>query len=233
MMGKHRDQNVERILVVANQLGELAKEVVFTGGAAAGLLITDPAVPDIRATIDIDVIVEIVTRTDYYRFQERLREKGFRESMEDEVICRWRYKEILVDVMPTDEEILGFSNRWYADAFHNAQDFIIEGLTIKAIKAPYFLGTKLEAFYGRGKGDYMASHDMEDLIAVLDGRLEIVEDILTADEKIKIYIAEQFRNLLKNDEFLDAMPGHLPPDQASQERIPIIEERMRRIIEVQ
>ena len=106
-------------------------------------------------------------------------------------------------------------------------------MTIKAIKAPYFLGTPLEAFYGRGKGDYMVSHDMEDLIAVLDGRLEIVEDILPADEKIKTYIAEQFRKLLKNNEFLDAMPGHLPPDQASQERIPIIEERMRRIIEVQ
>ena len=175
----------------------------------------------------------MITRTDYCRLEQRLREKGFRESIEDKVICRWRYKEIFLDVMPTDERILGFSNRWYADAFRNAQDIVIEGLTLKLIKAIYFLGTKLEAFYGRGKGDYMASHDMEDFIAVLDGRLEIVEDIRESDKEIKSYLADQFKQLLENDEFLDALPGHLPPDQASQRRIPIVEDRMTQIVEMQ
>ena len=101
--------------------------------------------------------------------------------MKNGVICRWRFKEILVDFMPTDERILGFSNRWYTDAFRNAHNFSIEGLTLKLIRAPYFLGTKLEAFYGRGKNDYMVSHDMEDFIALIDGRLEIVDEILTSD----------------------------------------------------
>ena len=232
-MRRYRFQNVERILAVVRQLGELSQEVVFAGGAATGLLITDPAIPDVRPTIDIDIIVEVITRTDYYRLEQRLREKGFRESIEDKVICRWRYKEIFLDVMPTDERILGFSNRWYADAFRNAQDIVIEGLTLKLIKAIYFLGTKLEAFYGRGKGDYMASHDMEDFIAVLDGRLEIVEDIRESDKEIKSYLADQFKQLLENDEFLDALPGHLPPDQASQRRIPIVEDRMTQIVEMQ
>jgi hypothetical protein len=129
----------------------LLQSVVFAGGAVIELLITDPAFPDIRPTIDIDVIVEVISLTDYYRLQQRLRKKGFRESMEDGVICRWRFKEILVNFMPTDERILGFSNRWYADAFRNAHNFSIEGLTFKLIRAPYFLGTKLEAFYGREK----------------------------------------------------------------------------------
>ena len=232
-MRRYRFQNVERILAVVRQLGELSQEVVFAGGAATGFLITDPAIPDVRPTIDIDIIVEVITRTDYCRLEQRLREKGFRESIEDKVICRWRYKEIFLDVMPTDERILGFSNRWYADAFRNAQDIVIEGLTLKLIKAIYFLGTKLEAFYGRGKGDYMASHDMEDFIAVLDGRLEIVEDIRESDKEIKSYLADQFKQLLENDEFLDALPGHLPPDQASQRRIPIVEDRMTQIVEMQ
>ena len=231
-MRRQKDQNIERVLAVARQLGELAQEVVFAGGTATGLLMTDPAIPDVRPTIDIDVIVEVITRTDYYRLQQRLREKGFRESMEDEVICRWRYKEILLDVMPTDERILGFSNRWYADAFRNAQDMVIEGLALKLIKAPYFLGTKLEAFYGRGKGDYMASHDIEDFIAVLDGHLEIIEEVRKSDEEIKKYLADQFKQLLQNDEFLDALPGHLLPDQASQRRAPIVEDRMRQIAEM-
>ncbi|MES0396777.1 MAG: hypothetical protein ABUK17_04465, partial [Syntrophobacteria bacterium] len=133
----------------------------------------------------------VISHADYFRLQERLREKGFGESMEEEVICRWKYKEILLDVMPTDERILGFSNRWYADAFRNAQDIVIDGMTIKLIRAPYFLGTKLEAFYGRGKADYMASHDLEDLITVLDGRVEIVEEVRQSEEGIKRYLAEQ------------------------------------------
>jgi len=219
-------------MAVARQLGDLLQNVVFAGGAVTGLLITDPAFPDVRPTIDIDVIVEVTTLTDYYRIQQRLREKGFRESMEDGVICRWKFREILVDFMPTDERILGFSNRWYTDAFRNAQDFSVEGLTLKLIRAPYFLGTKLEAFHGRGKNDYMVSRDMEDFIAVLDGRLGIVEEILESNEKIKNYLADYCKQLLENDEFLDALSAHLPPDQASQQRVSIIEERMRLIAEM-
>ena len=226
---RSRYQNVERIMTVARRLEDLLQSVVFAGGAVIELLITDPGFPDVRPTIDIDVIVEVISLTDYYRLQQRLREKGFRESMEDGVICRWRFKEILVDFMPTDERILGFSNRWYADAFRNAHNFSIEGLTFKLIRAPYFLGTKLEAFYGRGKSDYMVSHDMEDFIALIDGRLEIVEEILSSDEKIKKYLADHCKQLLEIDEFLDALPAHLPPDQASQQRVSIIEERMRLI----
>ena len=227
-MHRH-NQNVQRIKAVARQLEDLLKNVVFAGGAVTGLLITDPAFPDVRPTIDIDVIVEVISLTDYYRLQQRLREKGFRESMENGVICRWKFKEILIDVMPTNEQILGFSNRWYAEAFRNARNFSIEGLTIRLIGAPYFLGTKLEAFYSRGKSDYMVSHDMEDFIAVIDGRLEIVGEILASDEKIKNYLADHCKQLLENDEFLDALPAHLPPDQASQQRVTIIEDRMRMI----
>jgi predicted nucleotidyltransferase len=135
--------------------------------------------------------------------------------------------------MPTDERILGFSNRWYAGAFHNAKDIVIDDITIKLIRAPYFLGTKLEAFFGRGKADYMASHDLEDLITVLDGRLEIVEEVQQSQEGIKQYLAEQFERLLANDEFLDALPGHLAPDEASQQRVPIVEDRMRQIADMQ
>ncbi len=90
------------------------------------MLITDPAAPDVRPTLDIDVIVEVATLTDYYRLQERLRGKGFREAVEENVICRWRHGEIVLDVMPTDERILGFSNRWYAESLRNAQQVTIE-----------------------------------------------------------------------------------------------------------
>jgi hypothetical protein len=79
----------------------------------------------------------------------------------------------------------------------------------------------------------MVSHDMEDFIALIDGRLEIVDEILSSDEKIKKYLADHCKRLLEIDEFLDALPAHLPPDQASQQRVSIIEERMRLIAEMQ
>jgi len=41
------------------------------------------------------------------------------------------------------------------------------------------------------------------------------------------------KQLLENDEFLDALPAHLPPDPASQQRVSIIEDRMRLIAEMQ
>jgi predicted nucleotidyltransferase len=225
-------QNVERIVTVARQIGDLLPKVVFAGGSATGLLVTDPAFPDLRSTIDVDIIVEVMSLVDYYGLQKSLRGKGFCEAPDQGVICRWKYKEILVDVMPTDKRILGFSNRWYHGAYQNAHSFSIEDLCIKLIRAPYFLGTKLEAFYGRGKSDFMVSHDMEDFIAVLDGRLEIVEDILMSDNKIKRYLADHFKQLLQNDEFLEALPAHLPPDPASQQRVLIIEDRMRTVAKI-
>jgi len=70
--------------------------------------------------------------------------------------------------MPTDENILGFSNRWYPPAIKSSVTIELEpDLAIKIVTAPYFLGTKLDAFFGRGKGDYLTSHDMEDIINII------------------------------------------------------------------
>lgn len=41
------------------------------------------------------------------------------------------------------------------------------------------IATKIEAFKGRGRGDFFASHDLEDLIFVMDGRSTIVEEVQT------------------------------------------------------
>jgi hypothetical protein len=96
-------------------LGPLLDEVVFLGGATVHLWITDPGAPPVRATDDVDVICEVASRTEYYRLADRLRDRGLREAVDEPVICRWRNAEprLVIDVMPTDPEILGFSNEWY------------------------------------------------------------------------------------------------------------------------
>jgi len=178
MTGIH-SANIEMIIKAARLLGDLREKMAFLGGATTGLLITDPAAPELRPTLDIDVIIEIISMTEYYKLEAALRSLGFKQSMEKEdPICRWMIDEIILDVMPTDEEILGFSNKWYSDALKNSMMCEIEkNLKIRIVTAPYFLATKIEAFYSRGKNDFLSSHDMEDIITVIDGRKEIVEEI--------------------------------------------------------
>lgn len=132
--------------------------------------------------------------------------------------------------MPLDEKILGFSNRWYKPAMETAQDHEMEkNLRIRVITAPYFCATKLEAFKGRGEGDYFASHDLEDLITVVDGRPELLDELRAAHEDVRLYIAGAIKGLLETDQFLDALPGYLLPDAASQARLSILLTRLRRI----
>ena len=183
-MIKPGDRNIRMLIHVARHLGDLREKVVFLGGCATGLLITDPAIPEVRITNDVDVIVEITSRMEYYRLEEELRKKGFLEDMNDNApVCRWLIDEFKVDVMPTQEDILGFSNRWYHSAIKNAIKIELEkGLMIRLVTAPYFLATKIEAFRGRGGGDYLASHDLEDIIIVLDGRPEIVTEIKNSSD---------------------------------------------------
>jgi len=233
-MINNKDINIRMIIHVAKRLGNLRDKVVFVGGCATGLFITDPAMPEVRATQDVDVIVEVTSRMEYYRLEEELRSRGFKQDLsENAPICRWLVDVIKVDIMPTQEEILGFSNRWYLPAIKNADHIKLENeLTIKLVSPPYFLATKIDAFKGRGGGDYMASHDMEDIITILDGRPEIVSEIRSSSDDLKDFLSRTFRILLASDEFLDSIPGHLSPDRASQTRLPLLIKRLREIAEM-
>ncbi len=208
-----RDINIRMIIAVAKRLGDLRDKVVFVGGCATGLFITDPAMPEVRATQDVDVIVEVASRMDYYRLEEELRIRGFKQDMsENAPVCRWLVDRIKVDVMPTQEEILGFSNRWYLPAIKNADQLQLEDdLTIKLVTPPYFLATKIEAFKGRGGGDYMASHDMEDIITVLDGRPEIVSEIRSSSDDLKIFLSRTFEGFWQRMNSAIRFPAIFPP----------------------
>ncbi len=224
--------NIQMIKTVAMRLGSLNNEVVFLGGATTELLITDPAAPQTRVSLDVDVIIEIPSRRDFYKLEDDLRSRGFTQSdnEDDDPICRWRIQNIIVDVMPTDSRILGFSNMWYSPAIKTATRYDIDNhIHIQLVTAPYFLATKIEAFYGRGKGDYLGSHDMEDIVALLDGRQEIVYEIGETSEELRTYLSKEFQDFLHNEAFLESLSGHLPSDRTSQARYPLLLERMKHI----
>jgi predicted nucleotidyltransferase len=171
------DPNVVMLELVAQRLGiNLCSKFAFVGGAVAGLLITDPANPPIRSTEDVDIVAEVLALSDYHRIEKALRQRGFTQDMRaDAPICRWQVGGVTVDVMPTMEEILGFANRWYPLCVATAQPLELpSGVAIRVIHAQVFIGTKLEAFHGRGANDYLFSHDLGDIISVVDGRASLL-----------------------------------------------------------
>ena len=216
-MDRIKNPNLEMLMIAVDMLGELADEMVFVGGCATGLLISDNAAPPIRITFDVDAIVQIISLAEYYQLSEKLRARGFKEDVsEGAPLCRWVNKKIFLDVMPTHKEVLGFGNDWYQAALERCEHKTLAGgKNIRVLSAPYFLITKFAAFDDRGKGDYMASHDMEDIVSVLDGRPELVSELQASTNELKKELSARFKILLQTRKFLDSLPGHISKEEGS------------------
>ena len=142
------DPNLALLTQMALAMGPLRAQVVFVGGCATGLLLTQPEVAEVRATEDVDAIVEVFTLAGYHQLAE-------------------------------------------------------------ALAAPYFLATKLEAFKDRGQNDLYLSHDLEDVITVVDGRAEVVDELADAPAELVAFVTETLRDVLAHPDFLNVLPGLL------------------------
>jgi predicted nucleotidyltransferase len=225
------DPNLALLELIAEALGPLRERFVFVGGCTTGMLVTDIAAAPVRVTRDVDVIVEVLTLADYHALERELERAGFSHDRSPEApICRWIFGTSLLDVMPTDERVLGFSNRWFTQAIRTAESMELpSGRMIRVVTPPLFLATKLEAFRGRGCGDFLASHDLEDIVTVIDGRRELLDDVRGSALLLRAYIAHEIGVLLQNPEFNQALSGHLAGDETSQARMPLIKERLHRL----
>lgn len=224
------DPNVELLVQVAAALGELRERVVFVGGCATSLLITDKASAPVRATQDVDAVVAVASLVEYQGLCEALRAKGFRQSLEDaEPPFRWTLAGLKLDLMPTDPRVLGFSNRWYDAVLNSAFAAEVgEGITLRVADAPSFVATKLEAFLDRGRGDYLSSHDLEDVLSVVDGRAELASELAKAAPELRLFVAETFARLLADEGFHNALPG-LILEGSPAGRVPVVSERLEAI----
>ncbi|MEW6590900.1 MAG: nucleotidyl transferase AbiEii/AbiGii toxin family protein [Pseudomonadota bacterium] len=228
--GAASDPNRAILVLVARALGELCEELVFVGGCATGLLVTAVRAQAVRMTEDVDLVAQVTTASEYHAMEARLAAKGFKHDLSaDAPICRWRCNEIEVDLMPSGD-VLGFHNRWYPLAIESAQRLALDdGLSIRLVTAPVFIGTKLEAFKGRGNNDFLLSHDLEDILTVVDGRPELADEMQDAPAALRQYVAAEFRTLMNTPAFLQALAGHLPGDSASQQRLPGLLARLRQL----
>lgn len=224
-------KNLRMLEFVARKLGKINDEVVYLGGCSTALFITDTLSLDVRPTKDVDGIVDIISLSKYYDFGEKLKAQGFQESKDDEVMCRWHYNEIILDVMPIDEKILKFGNPWYKDAIKTPIAHKLKNdLIIKSVTAPYLLATKIEAFNTRGNKDFLGSHDFEDIITIIAGREEIVNEISIANEKLKLHLKDFFDEIVQKDSFRTALPGHISDGPATLERLEVVMGKIKKII---
>lgn len=172
-----------------------------------------------------------MTLGDYHRMESQLATRGFKNDRSPEApICRWVGGSVKLDLMPSSPGVLSFHNRWYPLAVATASPVKLPtGRTIGLVAAPVFVATKLEAFNNRGGGDFLLSHDLEDIVTVIDGRPALADEVRRSPEELRAYIAEQMRSLEQAPGFLDALAGHLPGDRASQARLPTLISRIKEL----
>jgi hypothetical protein len=234
MFARHRN-NLTQIATVADRLGELREKVVFLGGAVVGLLITDPAVGDVRRTLDVDLVIDLVGLAQFADVEDTLRRLKFKHDLsEGAPTCRYIVDDIIVDIMPLNGESWGFDMTWHSLAFQRASTHNLQAATgslpVRVINAPLFLATKIAAFSDRGNSDYMESDDISDIIHVLNGRPELFNEMAEESLQVRQFISNSFKQFLEAPAFLEAISPNLLPDDASQQRESIIMHRMTALI---
>jgi len=232
---RRKHPNLAKIELIADALGALRDQLVFVGGCAVDLLLTDPAAAPARVTYDVDLLARVEALVGYHALEKEFSRFGFKRDMaQDAPICRWRFNNLKVDLMPMDSSVLGFANRWYPLAVRSARALRLStGVTIRLISAPAFMATKFEAFFDRGHSDVLGSHDLEDIVNVLDGRPELVSEIASVGPELRHYLAAQCRALLATPDFVNALPGMVLPDESLAGRVKLLKERLSQIAQLE
>ena len=217
------------IKIIARALGELNEQVIYVGGATVGLYINDPAADDVRPTKDVDISLSIATIAELEKIREELTRRKFIQTAEDDVICRFRYAEVKVDVMNTKAIGWAPANPWFAPGFALKEKVEVEEQIIQILPLPYFLATKFEAYNSRGKNEPRTSHDFEDIVYVLENRTDIAEQIITAPEDVKPFLKSEFESILKDSAKQEAILGNLYYETRD-ERFNMIIEKLKIIV---
>lgn len=204
-------ENLVRIKAVAGFLKDLGQPVVFVGGATVSLYATKPVLAaSIRPTDDVDVVIEILSYGGYAVIEDRLREIGFENDQESGIICRYKIQGIIVDIMPTDESVLNFNNKWYPDGYKNAIEFTLDdGTAIFIFSLPYFLASKWDAHKDRGAGDLRTSQDFEDMVYVFENCKDVFEQLSAGSKEILAYFREEWKSLIDTPDFEEGVYAHM------------------------
>lgn len=212
MTATPRGPALERVAAVAVDLGDLAAQVVFIGGAIAPLLQTDPPFPRARVTSDVDGVIATSTYTEAQRLHEELARRGFRQAIGDaKHVHRWMGPSgIPFDLVPAGEHLGGSGNPWDTIAIDTAVETTVTGgVRIRHVSGAAFLAQKWAAHHDRGRDDPLGSHDLEDILALLASRPAILGEVAAAPAELRVYVAEQSKSFLADPSAADLLAAHL------------------------
>lgn len=214
---------------IALALGDLNEQVVYVGGATVGLYINDPAADDVRPTKDVDISLSIASIAELEQVREGLNKKGFTQTADDNVICRFRYDDVKVDVMNTKAIAWAPANPWFGPGFVLRESLEIGEQRIYILPLPYFLAAKFAAYNDRGKNEPRTSHDFEDIVYVIDNRTTIVKQLLNAPNDVKSFLREEFSMILNDEVKQEAILGNLFYESRD-ERFDMIIQNLKEIV---
>ena len=122
-----------------------------------------------------------------------------------------------LDLVPLDEKVLGFANPWYRPGFDAALvTELVPGLKLRHLSVPYFLATKFEAFKDRGQNDVYLSHDLEDILTVIEGRSTVAREVGAAGADVRRHVGQSVAALLAMPAFHNVLPGLLSNPEREQ-----------------
>ena len=227
-MLKNKIINMGVVKKVAKALGSLNEQVAYVGGATVSLYADDAAADDVRPTKDIDIVLHILTFSELTALQELLSQKKIHPDPESKINCRFKYHDVLIDVMSVKEVGWAPSNAWFGPGFKNLETYTIDDeTTIRIFPVSYFLATKFSAYRDRGT-DPRTSKDFEDIVYVLDNRLNIVNDIKKAPDEVRTYLKFELHELL-HTHLEEALSCHLSPF-SKEDRLQMLKDKINRII---
>jgi len=217
---------------VAKGLDYLLPNVVFVGGSVTELYATDTAATEVRPTEDVDCVVELAAYSKLDEFENTLRKLKFTNDTESGIICRWKYAGVTVDIMPNGAAIFGFSNEWYKKGMaHTLQYNFEDGISIRYFAPAYYLASKFTAMNDRGGNDLRISSDLEDIVYVLDNRVELIQELANAENDVAAFLSTECLRLILRKTFLEEIACAMPLNSGD-ERIQFVIDRINNISEL-
>jgi len=197
---------------VSALLSWLEPPPVFIGGATVWLYLDAHGRMNARPTKDLDCIVPgVATAAAWFALESDLRAHGW-QADRDGPICRYRSAAgHLVDFLAQRPQVQGFAGRWFPEAVnHVQQQALPQGESVRILTVPWLFALKIEAFRDRGVRDPLASRDLEDLAALLDGCAGIESAIAAEGPALRSHIRGWCSEILANEDLREALEAQLP-----------------------
>jgi hypothetical protein len=229
-----RSKNVSMLHAVAEAMGDIRESVVFLGGTVIPHLLTDELSRFVRPAKDVDFIIDFSNKEDLLNFEDALWERGFKK-VSNGAVCSWILGRIRVDALPGDPEVLTFNNQWCGEAMHYSQRIHIgDDLRVNAISAPYYLGTKLNAFDRRGFGNFSDSKDIFDILLIFAGHEAIEMEIEHRTSRVfKAFLWEKLERIRTgSDNFSRIAAREFKPEAVLKRHLPEAVARIQKVIDL-